>query len=127
MSLAAHTHRRRLLAVAAVVLGVLCGPAAAQHAVPAAAATRTVPVTAEPTVSAPVPGCHDRAPAGGTAAPAAPVRPSTMYELLPALFEARGAVGGWGPEQGLVPDHVRRGPPSAGPPTPVDLSVLLRV
>jgi hypothetical protein len=111
-----------VLGVLAMALGLLCGPAAAAAPkAPEAQQTATVFVTPDDT-----PGCK-QAPSDGTGRPAAPPRPLTSYELMPALFEARGADGGWGLEQLVVCRAPGRAPPATGPPTPVDLSVLLRV
>jgi hypothetical protein len=101
--------------------------AGASETVGTAEAARTAEAGATAPASAPVPGCKHRTPFDGIAGPSVPARHLPSYELMPALFEARGAPGGWGLEQALVPDPERRAAPPAGPSTPVDLSVLLRV
>ncbi|MCX5199882.1 hypothetical protein OG897_00140 [Streptomyces sp. NBC_00237] len=110
-----------VLGVLATALGLLCGPAAAAPKAAEPQVAVTVFVTPDDT-----PGC-EQAPSDGTGRPAAPPRSLTSYELMPALFEARGAVGGWGLDRLVVCRTAGRAPPPTGPPTPVDLSVLLRV
>ncbi|MFJ6696909.1 hypothetical protein ACIQM4_12680 [Streptomyces sp. NPDC091272] len=143
-SVVASAHWTRWAAVVAVVLGVLCGPAAFTAGATAgagatAAATAgtsaeshsvegaTMNAAATPhTADTPTPGCRPSHPSDGAGQPAVPARHGAPYELVPALFDSRGAVGGWGLDRALA-CPTGRAPPPAGPPTPVDLSVLLRV
>ncbi|MEU8891232.1 hypothetical protein [Streptomyces sp. NPDC048442] len=131
MSVVARARWPRWAVVVAVVLGVFCGPAvltasASEGANTGASVSSTAP-TAQPTFASDTPGCRPHAPSDGAGQPSTPARHGTPYELMPALFEARGSAGGWSLDQGAGPVAGGRAPPPAGPPTPVDLSVLLRV
>lgn len=71
------------------------------------------------------PGCGDgSASDDGGLAPVSPPRGTSPSELLPALYDARGAGGaGCGAEASLaiMPE---RAPPELVPPSPMDLSIL---
>ncbi|MFI0977837.1 hypothetical protein ACH4SP_12630 [Streptomyces sp. NPDC021093] len=125
MSVVVRARWSRWAVVVAVVLGVFCGPAV----LTASAGPASGPTSVQPTFVAdtPTPGCRPHTPSDGVGQPATPVRQGTPYELMPALFEARGGDGGWSLGRSAGPVAAGRAPPSAGPPTPVDLSVLLRV
>ncbi|MFE7566266.1 hypothetical protein ACFU76_04780 [Streptomyces sp. NPDC057539] len=73
------------------------------------------------------PGCGrgDRDDAGTP--PLAPVRGSFGHELLPALYDTRDTAGAWGIAQAVLAVIPDRGPPPVAAPSPIDLSVLLRV
>ncbi|MEV8391879.1 MULTISPECIES: hypothetical protein [unclassified Streptomyces] len=73
------------------------------------------------------PGCGrgDRDDAGTP--PLAPARGSFAHELLPALYDARDTAGAWGIAQAVLAVIPDRGPPPVAAPSPIDLSVLLRV
>ncbi|MGW7414964.1 hypothetical protein [Streptomyces sp. NPDC054863] len=135
MSLVVHARWSRWAVVVAVVLGVFgvaCGPAALSASA-SESASAAVPASATPTarpafvVDTPTPGCRPHTPSDGAGQPATPARQGVPYELMPALFEARGGDGGWSPGRSAGSVAVGRAPPPAGPPTPVELSVLLRV
>ncbi|WP_149179985.1 hypothetical protein [Streptomyces sp. TRM49041] len=72
------------------------------------------------------PGCGNGSPSDdGGLAPAAPPRGSTPGELLPALYDGRGAVGGaWCGAWAVTVISPERAPPELVPPSPMDLSIL---
>jgi hypothetical protein len=112
----------------AVVLGMLCGPTAS--AAPAHPGTGPSTSTSPSSVYAKAmngPGC-DRAPVhpDGTH-PATPPRGSSTYDLLPVLFDGDRSAQANRHLDAALSTAPRRGPPTPVPPSPVELSVLLRV
>ncbi|MEU4797228.1 hypothetical protein [Streptomyces sp. NPDC023327] len=119
-----------LLGVLLVVLGVCCGPARAAEPATKPATKPVAKPVAEQTVtvrageSTGVPGCGQGSRRETGQPPAAPPRPTSAYELLPALHEAHAASGGWGAEQTVPSPGPERGPPPLAPPSPLALSIL---
>lgn len=113
-----------LVALLAVVLGTLCGPAAS--AAPATPGTDSGSGTVYVKVMD-TPGC-DRAPAhpDGTH-PATPPRGSAAYDLLPVLCDGDRSATASRYLDAALRVAPRRGPPTPVPPSPVELSVLLRM
>ncbi|ANW19080.1 hypothetical protein [Streptomyces clavuligerus] len=118
--------RSRLPLSAAVLLGMVL--ALLVLACPLSADVRGA--DAGPVASAPgePQGCGKGAPDEDRGAhPSPPPRPVCSYEPVPVAYAAYGTGAGqvWsGRLPGGAPD---RGPPPPVPPTPVDLSILLRV
>ncbi|WP_189822709.1 hypothetical protein [Streptomyces finlayi] len=112
----------RLLAVLVMAVGLLCG-------LPGQAAAGHTPGDRGPVAFQAVddtPGCRPT-PSHDTGKPSVPPRGSTSYELMPVLFETPGSGDAAALDRLLAPPAPGRAPPAAGPPTPVDLGVLLRV
>ncbi|MGW2225985.1 hypothetical protein [Streptomyces formicae] len=122
-----------LVGVLLVVLGLFCAPAAAARAAgpTAAVAKESLPTRSAEAVGAAhvaegreAPGCGKGGQHDAEQRPASPPRPSSAYELLPALVQAHGTSGSWGADQAVLDKHPVRGPPELEPPSPVDLSIL---
>ncbi|MFI6640236.1 hypothetical protein [Streptomyces sp. NPDC050504] len=117
----------RLVAALAVVLGVLCGPAATASAAATTAPDqpRTAAFAQDGPGSPAPPGCGDRTPHGDSDHPATPPRPSVAHELSATLVGVRApGDGAWHVHDAPLAVSPERGPPPLAPPTPVDLSVL---
>ncbi|MER8072461.1 hypothetical protein ABTZ59_29655 [Streptomyces sp. NPDC094034] len=111
-------------AVGTVVAAETAGTAATAGA---AGAAGTETVTGADGYGGRAPGCGrgDRDDAGTP--PLAPARGGFVHELLPALYDARDSAGAWGIPQAVLAVIPDRGPPPVAAPSPIDLSVLLRV
>ncbi|MFF1699260.1 hypothetical protein ACFVXC_37470 [Streptomyces sp. NPDC058257] len=111
-----------LLGVLLVVLGAFCAPAAIAST--ASAQQPRAAVTSSVHEADSVPGCGKGGQRDDGGRPAAPPRPSSAHELLPALYEAHAATGTWGADQAVLAVTPGRAPPALAPPSPIELSVL---
>ncbi|QEU93346.1 hypothetical protein CP970_22640 [Streptomyces kanamyceticus] len=119
------------MGVLLVVLGLFCAPAAAARAAGPTAVvakeslpTRSAAAEAQALEGREAPGCGKGGQHDAEQRPASPPRPSSAYELLPALVQAHGTSGSWGEDQAVLGLNPVRGPPELEPPSPVDLSIL---
>lgn len=71
-----------------------------------------------------MPGCGQGGDKGDGQRPAAPPRSPSSYELLPALYDTRGAAVAWISDPAVLTVSPGRAPPALVPPSPIDLSVL---
>ncbi|MFD9909544.1 hypothetical protein [Streptomyces sp. NPDC059063] len=118
-----------LVALLLVVLGALCGPAAAAERSTPPAAPAAPAAAAAPFVQGAdghgVPGCGQGGDQDLGQRPAVPPRPGPSYELPLAPYDVRAQAGVWGADQAVhAAACALRAPPPLVPPSPVDLSVL---